>query len=122
MATELELVHLVLILGFSFQGADGAGHAEKAVALGPQLLRQTHGFALVEAAALHANGALSAASVPAGEGKWVALLFKAVEDVVPFRDVVGDGATLLAPMNRDPVAGTHEGQLAVPCYILTCPI
>ena len=122
MATELELVHLILILGFSLQGPDGAGHAEQAVALVPQLPRQTHGFALVEVAALHANGALRAASVSAGERKWVTLLFEAVEDVLPFRDVVGDGATLLAPVNRDPVAGTHEGLLAVPCYILTCPI
>ena len=71
---------------------------------------------------LHANGALRAASISAGERKWVTLLFKAVKDVVPIRHVVGDGATLLAPVNRDPVAGTHEGLLAVPCYILTCPI
>ena len=82
-----------------------------------------NGFCVVEGGHVaDANGALRAASVSARERKWVTLLFEAVQDVVPLRDVVGDCATLLAPVNRDPVAGTHEGLLAVPCYILTCPI
>ena len=122
MPSELQFVDLVFVLGFSFKGGDCPGHTEQAVTLGPQLLRQTHGLALVEGSALHSNGAAGAASIPAGERKRVSLLFEAVQDVLTVWDVVGDGATLLAPVNGDPVAGTHKAPLTLPCYILTCPI
>ena len=71
---------------------------------------------------MYPNRALGAASVAAGEGKLVALLFKALQDVVPFRDVMSDGETLLAPVNGDSVAEAHKDPLTLPCYILTCPI
>jgi hypothetical protein len=118
----LQLVYLVFVLGFCFEGGDCPGHTEQAVTLGPQLVRQTHGLALVEGSALYPNGTAGAASISAGEGKWVSLLFEALQDVLTLWDVVGDGATLLAPVNGDPVAGTHKALPAVPCYILICPI
>ena len=113
VATELKLVHLILILGFS----SGARWATQADTLS-LISATTHGFALVELP-LCTRTAFSVQHPFCRRKEVGHPLFKAVKDVVPLKDVVGDGATLLAPVNRS-VAGTHEGLLAV--HILTCPV
>ena len=121
MLTELELIDLVFILGFGLQRPGGPGNAEQSIPLSTQFLGQSHRFPLIKGACKNANGAAGATAIAAGERKWVPLQLKTAQDVITFGDVVADGAIFLAPVNGDPVPGSHAGLLESPCYIRTCP-
>ena len=83
---------------------------------------QAHCFLLIELAALDADSTARTTSMATGKRKRIPLLFKALQDVVAFCNLVSDGAVFLPPVNGDLVASAHAIHLETPCYIGICPI
>ena len=107
MASELELVDLIFILGFGDEWSHGTSHAEQAVALIPELAGETHRFPLIKNATLHTHGTAGAAAVPARKRQRITLALEAVEDVLALGHLMGNGSVLLPPVNADSMAGAH---------------